>query len=146
MAVVEWKPNDQWHSTFDAFHSDFKELQTIRRLEYGSQWGSGTLQPGYTVANGVVSQYTMTNVSPVLEDLVTRWTTRMESVIWNLDLAQKSAWPVKVQAGISTAKRQEEVLEDYAGTGFGEPLHLVAGLELDLVVERPASDAADPSL
>ncbi len=117
--VLESRPNDNIHSKLDFFYSKFDDNQLLDGMQIPTTWSGAHLQPGYTVANGVVSQYTMTNVSPVLEDLVTRWTTRMESVIWNLDLAQKSAWPVKVQAGISTAKRQEEVLEDYAGTGFG---------------------------
>ncbi|MFI5336329.1 MAG: TonB-dependent receptor domain-containing protein, partial [Opitutales bacterium] len=76
------------------------------------------IQPGYTSVNGIVTNYTLKNVLPVIEDLVTKWTTKMESVVWNLDLAEKSEWPVHFQSGYSKASRQEEVLEDYAVLGF----------------------------
>ena len=47
MGVVEFAPNDQLHMLLDAYHSDFQELQTIQRMEYGTIWAGATLdQPG----------------------------------------------------------------------------------------------------
>lgn len=128
--VLESKPNDNVHSKFDAFYSKFDDNQLLDGMQMGvlPNWAdyreagdpavsTPQMQPGYTVTNGVVTNYTIKNVLPVIEDLVTRWKDKTESVIWNLDLAQKSDWPVHFQAGWSRATRAEEVLEDYADLG-----------------------------
>ena len=39
MGVLEFKPNDQLHMLLDAYHSDFNEVQTIQRMEYGTLVG-----------------------------------------------------------------------------------------------------------
>ena len=43
MGVLEFKPNDQLHMLLDAYHSDFQEVQTIQRMEYGTIWAGATL-------------------------------------------------------------------------------------------------------
>jgi iron complex outermembrane receptor protein len=43
MGVVEFKPSDKLHMVLDAYHSDFQELQTIQRMEYGTHWSGATL-------------------------------------------------------------------------------------------------------
>ena len=119
VAVLESKPNDSIHSKVDIFYSKYDDHQLLGGMQIPmSQWSGAQLSPGFTVTNGLVTNQTLTGVNPVLESLVTRWKTTMESAIWNLDLAQKSDWPVKVTAGWSSAKRAEEVLETYAGLGF----------------------------
>jgi iron complex outermembrane receptor protein len=119
IAVLESSPNDSIHSKLNFFYSKFDDDQLLDGMQIpAAEWSSAQLQPGYTVSNGVITQYTIKNVQPVVEDLVTHWVDHMESLIWNLDLAQKSDWPVKFQTGWSMAKRKEEVLEDYAGLGF----------------------------
>ena len=43
MGVLEFKPNEKLHMLLDAYHSDFKEVQTIQRMEYGTIWAGATL-------------------------------------------------------------------------------------------------------
>jgi iron complex outermembrane receptor protein len=38
MGVVEFQPSEKLHMLLDAYHSDFQELQTIQRMEYGTVW------------------------------------------------------------------------------------------------------------
>lgn len=119
VAVLESKPSDDVHSKVDFFYSKYDDHQLLGGMQIPmSQWSGAQLTPGFTVTDGLVTNQTLTGVNPVLESLVTRWKTTMESVVWNLELAQKSAWPVKITAGWSSAKRKEEVLETYAGLGF----------------------------
>ena len=119
IAVLESKPSDNIHSKLDIFYSKFDDNQYLGGMQVPmAEWSGAQLQPGYTVKGGLVTNYTLTNVNPVLEQLVTHWTDHLESAIWNLDLGQKSDWPVHVQSGYSQAKRKEEVLETYAGLGF----------------------------
>jgi iron complex outermembrane receptor protein len=119
MAVLESKPSDFIHSKLDLYYSYYNENQLLRGMEVPmAVWSSAVLQPGYTVTNGLVSNYTLTNIQPVVRNMVTQWTAHLASVIWKLGLGEKSAWPVSVLSGYSTAKRSEEVLEEYSGLGF----------------------------
>ena len=121
VGVIESKPNDFIHSKIDLFYSQFDENKLLGGMQIPmAVWGNAILQPGYTVTNGLVSNYTLTNVDPVLEGLVTHWKDHVKSIVWNLDLGPKTDWPVKVQAGWSSATRKEEVLETYAGLGFNK--------------------------
>ncbi len=43
MGVLEFKPNEKLHMLLDAYHSDFSEVQTIQRMEYGTIWAGATL-------------------------------------------------------------------------------------------------------
>ena len=119
VAVLESKPNDSIHSKIDMFLSYFDENQLLRGMEVPmAEWGNPTLQPGYTVTNGLITNYTLTNVNPVIRNMDTQWTTHLASVIWNLDVGEKSSWPVHLTAGWSYAEQTNEVLETYAGLGF----------------------------
>jgi iron complex outermembrane receptor protein len=119
VAVLESKPDENIHSKVDVFYSKYDDHRLLGGMQIPmSQWSGAQLAPGYTVTGGLVSNQTLTQVNPVLEQLVDRFKTTMESAIWNLELAQKSEWPVKLTAGWSMAKRAEEVLETYAGLGF----------------------------
>ncbi|HVL41555.1 MAG TPA: TonB-dependent receptor plug domain-containing protein, partial [Brevundimonas sp.] len=54
IGVLELKPNDRVHMTFDAFYSEFDNTQILRGIELPLFWSSAQLQPGYTVEDGLV--------------------------------------------------------------------------------------------
>ena len=119
VAVIESKPSDSIHSKIDLFLSCTNENQLLRGMEVPmAEWGPAILQPGYTVTNGLISNYTITHVNPVVRSMDTGWLSHLASGIWNLDLAEKSDWPVHFQMGWSSAKQSNEVLETYAGLYF----------------------------
>ena len=119
IGVLESKPNDSIHSKIDLFYSHFNDDELLNGLQVPmSQWSSAQLQPGYTVTNGLITQQTLKNVQPVVDNQTVDYVDHIESAIWNLDLGLKSDWPVHFTAGWSQAKRSEEVLETYAGLGF----------------------------
>lgn len=121
MAVLESRPTDSVHSKLDLFYSYYNENQLLRGMEVPMAfWSSAVLQPGYTVTNGLISNYTLTNIQPVVRNMVTAWNDHVGSVVWHLDLGEKSTWPVHLLTGYSFAKRNEEVLEEYAGLGFNQ--------------------------
>ena len=62
MGVVEFEPNEKLHMLLDAYHSDFEELQTIQRMEYGTIWAGATLTNPGPVENGRVQSGTFPNV------------------------------------------------------------------------------------
>lgn len=122
VAVIESKPCDWIHSKIDLSLSYYHDDQILRGMEipmaytYNS-YGAVPL-PGYTVTNGLVTNYTITQVNPVVRNMDTLWTAHMKSVIWNLDLGEKTTWPAHFSAGWSSAEKRGEVLETYAGLGF----------------------------
>jgi iron complex outermembrane recepter protein len=119
VAVLESKPNADIHSKVDFFLSYNDDNQLLRGMEVPmAEWSSAVLQPGYTASSGLITNYTLTNIQPVVRNMDTQYTAHLASVIWNLDLAQTSSWPVHFQAGWSSAKKREEVLETYSGLGF----------------------------
>ena len=119
MLVWESRPSDFIHSKLDLFLSSYNENQLLRGMEVPmAEWSSAVLQPGYTVTGGMVTNYTLTNIQPVVRNMVTAWTDHVFSAIWKLDIGEKTPWPVEFLAGASSAKRTEEVLEEYAGLGF----------------------------
>jgi iron complex outermembrane receptor protein len=119
VAVLESKPNDSIHSKIDLFLSYYDDNQLLRGMEVPmAEWSSAVLEPGATATNGLDTNYTLKNIQPVVRNMDTSWTAHLASAIWNLDLGEKSSWPVHFQAGWSSAKKKEEVLETYSGLGF----------------------------
>jgi iron complex outermembrane receptor protein len=121
VAVIESKPTDYIHSKLDFFLSYTNENQLLRGMEVPMAfWGfpySGP-EPGYTVTNGLITHYTLPEINPVVRNMDTQWLSHLASGIWNLDLGEKTSWPVNFQAGWSSAKQTSEVLETYSGLGF----------------------------
>jgi iron complex outermembrane receptor protein len=68
MGVIEYKPNEDVHSTVDIFLSDFEEKQRLRGMEIPLFWSTAALQPGYTVTDGLVTTSTFTRVQPVIRN------------------------------------------------------------------------------
>jgi iron complex outermembrane recepter protein len=119
VAVIESKPNDFIHSKLDLFLSYTNENQLLRGMEVPmAEWSSAVLQPGFTASGGSITNYTLTNINPVVRNMDTQWLSHLASAIWNVDLGEKSSWPVKFTAGWSSAKQSNEVLETYSGLGF----------------------------
>lgn len=120
VAVLESKPSSFIHSKAEAFYTKFRDNEELRGMQVPmAEWSSAQLQPGYTVTNGEVTSYTLTNVQPVLESLTSLRHDHLFGGIWHLDVGDKdSPWPIHVLMGYSQVQRQDEDLESYAGLGF----------------------------
>ncbi|HEY1765534.1 MAG TPA: hypothetical protein VGF85_11460, partial [Opitutaceae bacterium] len=97
------------------------ENQLLRGMEVPMAfWGYPYTGPeaGYTVTGGLITHYTLPEINPVVRNMDTQWLTHLASVIWNVNIGEKTAWPVNFTAGWSSAKQTNEVLETYAGLGF----------------------------
>ncbi len=116
--TLEFKPNDQLHVTFDAFHSDFTEIQTIRRLEYGTVWGTGVLQPGYTVDNGRITAGEFDGVTTVIENYANERHAKIDNFGVNATYALNDKWDLEADLSTSKVHRTDLRLESTAGTGL----------------------------
>jgi iron complex outermembrane receptor protein len=122
MGTLQWKPNDWYEGTVDLFYSQFKKTEVKTGVEFGTQWGQGILQPGYTVnGNGTITSSDWTNVKPVLrmdsnpiEDELVSWG-------WNNKFKVNDHWSIDADISFSRTNRDFDVLETYAGLTGGSP-------------------------
>ena len=117
MGVLEFKPNDQLHVTFDAYHSDFSELQRIARLEYPLAWSSATLQPGYTAGSTYINHGVYTGVKTVVENYINQRKAKLDSFGANAEYKLNDQWSVLGDASYSKVTRDDFLIESTAGTG-----------------------------
>lgn len=138
LATVEFRPNDRWHSTFDAFYSEFDNTQILRGIEFPLAWGGQSenfpgacvggvqtpdcrpgpsLRPGATIEDGMVVAGTFDNVKGVVRNDGNRRTAELTSVGWNNEFQLNDAWSATFDLSYSKADRTDVVLETNAGTG-----------------------------
>jgi iron complex outermembrane receptor protein len=117
MGVLEWKPNDQLHMTLDAYHSDFRELQKIARIEYPLAWGDNHLQPGYTAGNTFVTHGVFNDVAAVVENYTNDRKAKLDAVGLNTEYKLNDNWDLMADLAYSKVERDDVILESTAGTG-----------------------------
>jgi len=119
IGVLELKPNDRVHMTFDAFYSEFDNTQILRGIELPLFWSSAQLQPGYTVEDGLVVAGTYTGVKGVVRNDVNTRESTMTSLGWNGEFQLDETWSLNADINYSGVERTDQILETYAGTGRG---------------------------
>ncbi len=119
MGVLEFKPNENVHSTIDAYYSKLEEKQLLRGMEIPMAfWSSAVLQPGYTTSGGLITKATLTNIQPIIRNDIVTKKNSVVALGWNLKLGEKGDWPVVFDVGYSRITRSERNLETYSGLGF----------------------------
>jgi iron complex outermembrane receptor protein len=118
MTEVEFKPTDSLHLLLDGYHSDFRELQALRRMEFGTIWSGATLsQVGSVVGNRVTSG-TFTNVPfLVVENYNNDRRAHLDSIGLNLEYDPAEKWAVNSDLSWSRSRRTDLRLESTAGLG-----------------------------
>jgi iron complex outermembrane receptor protein len=132
MGVLEFQPNDQWHTTIDAFYSKFDNTQILRGIEFPLQWGGSSgvcpgplatcrpapqLQPGYTVEDGLVTAGTFTNVKGVVRNDVNTRDSEVKAFGFNTEYAPNERYTFEADLSYSGVDRSDVILETYSGTG-----------------------------
>jgi iron complex outermembrane receptor protein len=121
LGVLEFKPNDDLHMLVDAYHSNFKELQTIRRMEYGLQWSSAKLTNPGPVEDGRVTSGTFQDVPFILvENYATQRHAKLDSIGWNTDYKVGEHWDLNGDLSWSKVKRDDLYVESTASSGAGK--------------------------
>ena len=129
MGVFEFKPNKQLHSTVDLYYSKFKKDESMRGLmgSVGDAWGGATGAVFSNVSTQQVSPNTLlvtkANVAGVpnlvaRNDLNTR-DDELRSAGWKTSYKIGGGWSATADLNYSNAKREENVIETYAGAFTG---------------------------
>jgi iron complex outermembrane receptor protein len=165
MGVLEWRPNDRFHTTLDAFYSEFENTQTLRGIEFPLAWGGSSgacpgpiavcrpgpsLRPGYTVEDGLIVAGVWDNIKGVVRNDLNKRESTLTSIGWNTEFFANEDWTLGLDLNYSEVERHDIILETNAGTGRNVAGALdTLGFELtDDGVTRFTSqlDYADPTL
>ena len=140
MGVVEWKPNDRFSTTVDAFYSEFQNYQVLRGIEFPLYWGGSSgacpsaadnpappqtatcrpsprLQPNAVVENGLITAGTFTNVKGVVRNDVNTRDSEIFAFGWNTEFRATEDLTLELDVNTSRVERTDVVLETYSGTG-----------------------------
>lgn len=118
LGVLELRPFDNLHMVVDAYTSDFAELQTIQRLEFGTIWTGATLSDAGPVQNNRVLSGTFADVPyVVVENYNNDRHAKIDSIGWNGELEISEYWSLDGDVSYSKVKRNDLRLESTAGTG-----------------------------
>ena len=117
MGVLEWRPNDHLHMTLDAYHSDFRELQKIARIEYPLAWGANHLAPGYTAGQTFVTHGVFNDVAAVVENYTNDRKAKLDAIGLNTEYKLNDNWDLMADASYSKVARDDVILESTGGTG-----------------------------
>lgn len=116
MAVVEFKPNDSYHTMLDVYYSTFEKSETLRFMETGLGWSGATLSDA-TIQDGKVVSGTFTGVRPVLRNDLNTQDDEIFAIGWNNQFRFNEDWSAMADVSYSKAEREEMILETYAGLG-----------------------------
>ncbi|WP_286264385.1 TonB-dependent receptor [Thalassotalea atypica] len=117
MAIIEFAPNADLHSTLDLFYSEFEEKQNITMMEMGLTWSGAQLQPGYeTDENGNVIAGTYDGVKPIVRNDLNTRDSDMFAIGWNTNYNLNDDWSMEFDVAHSKVDRVDMNLETYAGT------------------------------
>lgn len=116
MASVQFKPNDNFESTLDLFYSKFKRKESKWGLQYGLAYGSGSTLDSAEYQNGTTVSSQWSNISPVVvRNDYNETDDKLISIGWNNKISINDHWTATTDISYSRAKREEMLLESYAG-------------------------------
>lgn len=119
MGVIEWEPSDKFHMTLDGYWSQFKDDQRLRGIELPLAWGNSTLQPGYTVEDGLIMSGTWAGTEAVMRNDIVHRDANIFAGGWNGQFKPNDKLTLELDLGYSKLNKTEENLEIYLGTGRG---------------------------
>lgn len=129
MGVLQWKPSKDFETVVDAYHSTYERIALQRGFEAGLAWSGaqlvnpvveGATQTGpNTFKGGVLTKADYVGVKPVLRHDVNDRDDTISALGWNSKLVLSPALTLVGDLSWSKAKRQESIMELYAGTGAG---------------------------
>lgn len=152
MGVLEFQPSDSFHTTFDGYWSKFKDDQRLRGIELPLQWSGAQLQPGYSVADGLVTAGTYTGVEAVMRNDVVHRDADIWAIGNNTSFKANDTLTFDLDLSYSKLKKTEENLEIYLGTGRGggvgatDTLGFTMPASGGVIGFKPTLNYADPTL
>lgn len=152
MGVLEFEPNDKFHTTLDGYWSKFNDDQRLRGIELPLQWSAAALQPGYTESGGLVTSGQFNGVEAVMRNDVVHRKSEIFAGGWNTEFNANDTLTFELDLSYSKLKKTEENLEIYLGTDRGgtglltDNLGFTMPADGGVITFDPTIDYSDPSL
>jgi iron complex outermembrane receptor protein len=116
MAAVEFRPSDSYSSIVDFYYSKFDKEELKRGMESGTAtFVSGTRDPG----TGTYREASFTGFDPVMRNDFNGAEDELLAFGWNQEFKLGDSWTLRTDLSRSDAKRDERILETYAGFPAG---------------------------
>ncbi|MCW3173962.1 TonB-dependent receptor [Shewanella subflava] len=119
LGVLEYAPNDVFHSVVDVYYSKFTDDQRLRGIEIPSAWGANGGVEAIKSEAGLVTEGVIRGAEVVVRNDVNKRDAESLSVGWNNKFQINNNWAVEADVGYSKAKRTDIGMESYSGTGRG---------------------------
>ncbi|SHH74781.1 TonB-dependent receptor [Ferrimonas marina] len=120
MAVIEYAPNDRFHTVLDLFYTDFADNYSLRGAEIPLQWSAAQLDPNsIVVEDGLITEGSFSGVKPVLRNDYEDRDADLAAIGWNLEYNFSDLWRGEADLSYSKASSRTFSLESYAGIGRG---------------------------
>ena len=116
MGALEYEPSDTFSTSVDLYYSQFEEEQLLRGIEIPLVWGGHSLQDGYTVENGLITNGTWEDVIGVVRNDENFRDADLLSAGWNAQWQLGDAWTAEVDLSHSSVDREDILLETYSGS------------------------------
>ncbi|WP_448577776.1 TonB-dependent receptor [Thermaurantiacus sp.] len=118
VGTLQYEPSANFSTTLDIFYSKFKDDQVKRGIEFPLFWSAASLQPGFTVEDGLVTNGAFDGVKGVVRNDANRRDSDLWAVGWNAK-AGNDVMRAMLDVSYSGVTREDLILETYAGTGRG---------------------------
>ncbi len=118
MAILEYRPNDSFRSELDIFYSKFEKAEVARGMEMGLGWTGATptnITTGPLFGLTHVLSGTFAGITPVQKHELNTANDDIFSIGWSNKLKLNEDWTAVLDVSGSSAKRDDQVLELYAG-------------------------------
>ncbi|WP_127564401.1 TonB-dependent receptor [Stenotrophomonas indicatrix] len=113
MATIQFRPNNAWTSTFDAFHTEAEQIDTANQFELNLSNYNGGYTPGLLVsnpqvnANGTFTGGTASGVYPLVRGMYNKRKDKIDAFGWNNEFTFGS---VKLVADLNYSKATRDEL------------------------------------
>ena len=155
VAVLEFKPNKDFHSTLDLYYSTLNETEVMRGLMWDSNpWSGYTItNPGFQTSGGVVVAnsgtigFPASGSQPIVRNDYNTRKDKLSSIGWNTE-AKLGGFTAIADLSYSSAHRDESLFETYAGVAHGtstDPITYNISLYPQFASLSTAQNFADPA-
>jgi len=120
MATLQYRPNENFESTFDFFAAEFRDDWQEMRIEAPMYSWGGQSPTNPTITDGYITADTA--FTPGVHEIGRSESDRHNNDLWALgwkNTYNSGNWTAMVDAGYSSVQRHSRLLEEYAGTGNG---------------------------
>ena len=151
IGTLEFAPTDSLRITGDVFYSDFQDGGILRGIELPLQWGGASLQDGFGVQDGLITNGVFDGVQGVVRNDLRARDAELTAFGVNFEYTPNDQWRFVADLSTSESDRKDVDFESYTGTGAGFGTGLSDSLGFSIgeggsFTFDPSLDYSDPGL